>query len=70
MEYYIVNLKNQINIDENEEEKKMEKTRNTEKIIQLFDELSDKDITYLDIELLQVIIRFKWDKYTYKYFLQ
>ena len=37
-------------------------------IIQLFEELSDNDITYLDIELLQVIIDFKWNNYTLNYF--
>jgi hypothetical protein len=33
------------------------------------DDLSDNDISYLDIELLQVIINFKWTNYTYNYFL-
>ena len=40
------------------------------KIIELFDDLSDLDITYLDIELLQVIINFKWKEYTFKFFLK
>lgn len=40
------------------------KINKVQQIIKLFDELSDKDISYLDIELLQVIIDFKWDQYT------
>ena len=60
IEYYIVNIKDHINNQEIDLGHTYQNSRKALKIIQLFDELSDKDITYLDIELLQVIIKFKW----------
>ena len=41
-----------------------------DRIIVLIDELSDYDLTYLEIESLQVIINYKWDSYTKKFFLR
>jgi hypothetical protein len=53
-------MKNQISYEKDEEESKDPKNKKPQYIIKLFDELSDIDISYLEIELLQVIINFKW----------
>ena len=59
IEYYIVRMKEDIG---------MNNKSNVSQIIVLIDELSDFDLTYLEIESLQVIIDFKWDTYTKKFF--
>lgn len=37
--------------------------------MQLIQEASGKDVTYLDIPILQLIIDFKWETYTKAYFM-
>ena len=41
-----------------------------DQIIELIDELSDFDLSFLEIEVLQVIINFKWQTYTQKFFIR
>lgn len=40
-----------------------------QKMIELFDGLSDNDLSYLEIEIQQIIINFKWQNYTFKFFI-
>ncbi len=39
-------------------------------MIEVIDELSDNDLTFLDIEVLQVIVDYKWITYTRDYFIK
>ena len=55
IEYNVVNMKELIGINEKFK---------VNEIIELIDELSDFDLTYLEIDVLQVIINFKWQNYT------
>jgi hypothetical protein len=37
--------------------------------IKVINDLSKNDISYYEIEVLQAIVKFKWQTYTRKYFL-
>jgi len=55
IEYSIVNMSELIGLTSNE---------NPRSVIKLISDLSASDISYLEIEVLQVIIRYKWRAYT------
>jgi len=46
----------------------MVKNDSSKSMIQIIKELSETDISYLEIEVLQAIIKFKWEKYTRMFF--
>lgn len=45
-------------------------TKDKKYLSQLISNLSDRDITYLEITALQKIINFKWDTYTKSFYLK
>lgn len=60
IEYNIVNMKNLIGANENQDPTQS---------IKIINDLSKTDISYYEIEVLQAIIKFKWQTYTRKFFL-
>ncbi len=59
IEYFIVNMKQLTGINE--------KFR-VNQLIEFIDDFSDNDLTNLEIEVLKVVINYKWNTYTFKYF--
>lgn len=56
IEYFVVNLKETLTSNNNEFMLKLQ-------------EASSKDISYLEVEVLQTIIKHKWSTYTQNYYL-
>ena len=60
VEYYVVNMSESIGL----------KNKDVREFMKIIDEISFNDLSFLEIEVLQAIINFKWETYTKNFFMK